>query len=396
MDYANNDYWYDDTSDGSIDAKVELKITNKPKELKNREGKSWVVVAPPKYAPGIPNLVPLYQVIWETQHINRNNPGKYYAKVKTEYYRDIRPIFDAIHKNSWVNKIAFTGHGVGKHAESCSKEQMSLRKGVFSRVRVPKKLASAMGHSGQAYSYFMPPLSGNDGDVEPSSPDTFLTSLKTMAEGNFYLDESNKLIEYKYEFKPDDQSRYPKYKKISEEDNEDNEEFKEFEEIITSPYEQIEHLKKSALEWTVPKKEIDKLIKLKDFKEWTCRFRTNEDDDPKWGNMDMVKTWNSYSDWDLYDLNVFSESGNMIGNKLRYLIHHVVVEEMLNASLVTNLCVAVEHKPIFYSQESIPFYSNPLSHVRKGKIMVNLLKADLNNIFTFVNIERPDDKPNIN
>ncbi|CAG8815235.1 19847_t:CDS:1, partial [Racocetra fulgida] len=31
-------------------------------------GKSWVLVAPPKYAPGIPNVVPLYQVILETQH----------------------------------------------------------------------------------------------------------------------------------------------------------------------------------------------------------------------------------------------------------------------------------------------------------------------------------------
>ncbi|RHZ59321.1 hypothetical protein Glove_364g4 [Diversispora epigaea] len=239
---------YYDTSDGSIETKVELKITNKPKELKNREGKSWVIVAAPKYAPGIPNLVPLYQVIWETKHLNRNNPEKYYEKIKTEYYRDIRPIFDAIHKNSWVNKMAFTGHGVGKRGKE-----------LFSRVRVPKKLASAVGHSGQTYGYFMPPLSGNDGVAEPSSPDKFLTvtegqyyHLQQWADGNFYLYEGNKLTEYKYEFKSDyDQSRYLKYKKFSEEGNEDNEKFKEFEEIITSPYEQIEHLKKSALEWSV-------------------------------------------------------------------------------------------------------------------------------------------------
>ena len=32
------------------------------------EGKSWVLVAPPKYAPGIPSLVSLYRIISETQN----------------------------------------------------------------------------------------------------------------------------------------------------------------------------------------------------------------------------------------------------------------------------------------------------------------------------------------
>ncbi|CAG8840644.1 1544_t:CDS:2, partial [Racocetra persica] len=56
---------------GSIkdDAIVKITIDNdEPKEITNLEGKSWVLVAPPKYAPGILNLVPLYQVILETLH----------------------------------------------------------------------------------------------------------------------------------------------------------------------------------------------------------------------------------------------------------------------------------------------------------------------------------------
>ena len=49
------------------------------------------------------------------------------------------------------------------------------RTSVLSRARVPGILASSYEYNGQAYNYFMPPLSGNDGDVNPGSPDTFLT-----------------------------------------------------------------------------------------------------------------------------------------------------------------------------------------------------------------------------
>lgn len=35
----------------------------------------------------------------------------------------------------------------------------------------------------------------------------------------------------------------------------------------------------------------DNSIHEKDFKDWTRGFRINEDDGPKWGDMDMVRTW---------------------------------------------------------------------------------------------------------
>lgn len=49
------------------------------------------------------------------------------------------------------------------------------RLSILSRVRVPADLASSYERSGQAYDYFMPPLSGDDGDAVPGSPDTYLT-----------------------------------------------------------------------------------------------------------------------------------------------------------------------------------------------------------------------------
>ena len=44
--YANNDYWFDDTSDGPVSA--EARIGGKSVTVK---GGAWVLVVPPKFAP---------------------------------------------------------------------------------------------------------------------------------------------------------------------------------------------------------------------------------------------------------------------------------------------------------------------------------------------------------
>ncbi|CAG8611768.1 13862_t:CDS:10 [Funneliformis mosseae] len=258
--YANNDYWYDDTSDGSIDANVTITVNKQSKKLKNREGKSWVLVAPPKYAPGIPNIVSLYQIIWETQHPNDHR--------EVEYYRDIRPIFDAICRISWVNKQAFIGHGIykpghflnpdmEKRLKDNSEQEESLRKGILARIRIPKAIASAAEYNGQAYDYFMPALSGNDGDVDASSPNTFFSvtsgqylRLQKWAEGSFQVNEQNKPVKYFYQFDSKGRGRYPKYKNINGKSDK-KEDYKEFEEIITEASLQVECLKKASLEWCV-------------------------------------------------------------------------------------------------------------------------------------------------
>ncbi|CAG8701901.1 4483_t:CDS:10, partial [Cetraspora pellucida] len=285
--YANNDYWYDDTSDGSIDATINIKINgnsppqpleqkeDKSWDLKNLEGKSWVLVAPPKFAPGIANLVPLYQVISETQHpvdpenpINPNvvfdldNPAKPNdQKNSINYYRDIRPIFEAVCRASWVNKMAFRGHGLYKQGDflnpdleghlknpnDCDKD---LRKNVLSRVRIPKYLASPAEFNGQAYGYFMPPLSGNDGDTTPTAPDTYLTVtrgqyilLQRWADGDF--ETGNQPKEYYYRFDAKDKDGiYPQY-------SEDGEKYMKFEEVVPDVHNQIKCLNKAALQWCV-------------------------------------------------------------------------------------------------------------------------------------------------
>jgi hypothetical protein len=59
--YANNDRWYDDVSDGPVTAKVRLREGQEIQDVRP----AWVVVAPPDFAPGVANVVTLYDVVYE-------------------------------------------------------------------------------------------------------------------------------------------------------------------------------------------------------------------------------------------------------------------------------------------------------------------------------------------
>lgn len=90
--YANNDFWYDDISDGPVTARVVLNGTSLPPKgeranniymvftthYKDDEGQSWVLVAPPKFAPDTPPLVSLYTTIQETQQLTVRKEVSYH------------------------------------------------------------------------------------------------------------------------------------------------------------------------------------------------------------------------------------------------------------------------------------------------------------------------------
>jgi len=60
-EYANNDTWFDDTSDGSVRARIRFQngdtVDADP---------AWVSVGPPKFAPGVGNVVTLRDTLWDT------------------------------------------------------------------------------------------------------------------------------------------------------------------------------------------------------------------------------------------------------------------------------------------------------------------------------------------
>jgi hypothetical protein len=60
-DYANNDTWFDDAGDGSVKARIKLSDGTT-----FDADPAWVVVGPPDFAPGIGNVVSLYDTLWDT------------------------------------------------------------------------------------------------------------------------------------------------------------------------------------------------------------------------------------------------------------------------------------------------------------------------------------------
>ena len=60
--FANNDGWYDDTSDGPVTASVTLIENGNSIPVQDS---SWIIVAPPKFAPYHYPIVTLYETMRE-------------------------------------------------------------------------------------------------------------------------------------------------------------------------------------------------------------------------------------------------------------------------------------------------------------------------------------------
>ena len=209
--YANNDDWFDDTSDGYVRAEVVLNDSKEPVEVR---GAAWVIVAPPDFAPDTKNLVTLYDVMEEVAH---DNTDKLLSKElpvprsadSVDYDEDIKPIFERMYGYRWVNDIALRGHGFKKPGDfksqelgNPSSEGKKLREHIFNLIRVPtyqrpgiyddpseqqKELAKR-----QANASYMPPFSGDEGDNTAGEPSTWMTvtylqhsRLEAWSKGNF-------------------------------------------------------------------------------------------------------------------------------------------------------------------------------------------------------------------
>lgn len=106
--YANNDGWWDDTSDGPVTATIitddgEMEVTG-----------AWVMVAPPSYAPQISNLVTLYDTIFDIVVRKQGARPDIYQDgmwksgpngFKPDFERDIKPIFERGEAYPWVTAI---------------------------------------------------------------------------------------------------------------------------------------------------------------------------------------------------------------------------------------------------------------------------------------------------
>ena len=221
QNYANNNDWVDDTSDGYVEANVTLKGADKPLKMR---GAAWVIVAPPDFAPHTPNVVTLCDVLEE---VLLNHPSLKPKELPAppdpdlpDYERDIRPILRRISGYRWVNELALRGHGFqkpgdfetlldGSIADPDHPDGIRLRKHIFELIRKPiylrPEIDRALSESDgaialqQANATYMPPLSGDEGNRVAGDSSTWLTvthlqyrRLKAWSESRFVAGEKVK------------------------------------------------------------------------------------------------------------------------------------------------------------------------------------------------------------
>jgi len=200
--YANNDFWFDDTSDGPVNADVTL---GDGRRLEVR-GSAWVICAPPRYAPNAYGFTTLLDVA--DQAAARKWPERFPPQ-RVSFTRDIYPILWRAAHLAWVSNAAIRGHGRGTMGSFVEPPLLDLlksnshedrpaqaRQAVFKRIRDPRnapyKWEPATGEpiptdpkdypaaTKQANFYSMPQLSGDNSDCVTGDPTTWTAFLESQ------------------------------------------------------------------------------------------------------------------------------------------------------------------------------------------------------------------------
>jgi L-Lysine epsilon oxidase N-terminal/L-lysine epsilon oxidase C-terminal domain len=100
-DFANNDGWHDDVSDGPVRASVKIEGREIP------VAPSWVVVAPPNYAPDLKSTRTMYDVLTDIFV----KAGHLSPPDVVHFERDILPVFLRLSQLQWVNAGFATAFG---------------------------------------------------------------------------------------------------------------------------------------------------------------------------------------------------------------------------------------------------------------------------------------------
>jgi len=198
--YADNNAWYDDTSDGPVQAAVALD------DGSVHEATAWVLVGPPDFAPGITNLITLFDYLYD-RAVARNllaDPAERPSRVS--FTRHVQPILERALGYRWVNRYAHAGfhdqgkgHGPGRAGDyssfwpvlaGASAEGRELRAKLFGHLRNPDRRGPQPVHH---VSKWMPRLNApvlgrsGPGNVLPLTP-TQYKILRAWSEGDFEND----------------------------------------------------------------------------------------------------------------------------------------------------------------------------------------------------------------
>ena len=102
--FADNDNWYDDTSDGPVVALLTLP------DGTVQAATAWVIVAPPDYAPGIKNFVTLYDYLFDKAVARGVLTAPIDQPGGISFTRHVQPILSRVLGYQWVNRAARFGY----------------------------------------------------------------------------------------------------------------------------------------------------------------------------------------------------------------------------------------------------------------------------------------------
>ncbi|CAG9933312.1 LodA/GoxA family CTQ-dependent oxidase [Candidatus Nitrotoga arctica] len=178
--YFNVPGWWDDTCEGEIDVTVTLKdgtvlstrdnvksVTDEG--TRNPRAGAWIVTAPPKFAPHMYHMVSILDRVYEAF------PEAYpYAKRKTNFYRDVYPLFANTVNYGWVSAEAAgvtlaagvtrtkgTAHGPKQSANLLSPQRMAMYTDPTEKSRPARQgtyglMRRAPGKSGKLVDSLLP------------------------------------------------------------------------------------------------------------------------------------------------------------------------------------------------------------------------------------------------
>jgi hypothetical protein len=144
--FADNDNWHDDTSDGPVEATVHF-LDGRPDQAVDKP--AWVIACQPDFAPGIGNLVTLYDAFIDLAIARGVLPMPTF---RPAYDRDVLPLLNRAMAYRWVNTFARDAHGPGKPGDFASIPNLgdptavvANRKNIFRLLRNPAGPATPFG-----------------------------------------------------------------------------------------------------------------------------------------------------------------------------------------------------------------------------------------------------------
>jgi hypothetical protein len=148
-----------------------------------------VIVAPPKFAPNLDDVVALDEVVREVAAAQGWIP----QEEGVQFERDVLPLLTRAAGNPWLNATAYRGHGAGAggnflepatvaRLRDPSDAARPARQAVFALLRAPASTVAPQVAESQASNNFMPILGGDGGDPVEGDPRTWLTLLPSQYE----------------------------------------------------------------------------------------------------------------------------------------------------------------------------------------------------------------------